>query len=251
MRVKESIIYGVNPVVEALNSKGIDRLLITEGCRNKRVQEIINRSRAAGISVQFQPRKAVERLAGTRQHQDVVAVRTALKYEMLENLVKKKVDPLLVLLDGVEDPRNLGAVARTAAAFGADGLVIPRRRSAGITAVAAKASAGGLEHLPVVRVTNLVRTLGWLKEKKFWVTGFEAAAKIPISQVDFQGPCALVFGGEGHGLHRLARKSCDRLASIPLGGKIPSLNISVAVGVVLHEVFRCRSNLNSSPRPRK
>ena len=250
MRDKESIIYGVNPVVEALNSQGIDRLLITEGCKNKRVQEIINRSRAAGITVQFQTRKAVERLAGTRQHQDVVAVRTTLKYAALENLVEGKVDPLLVLLDCVEDPRNLGAVARTAAAFGADGLVITRRRSAGITAVAAKASAGGLEHLPVARVTNLSRTLEWLKERKFWVTGFDATAKIPISQADFKGPCALVFGGEGHGLHRLARKSCDRLVSIPLGGKISSLNISVAVGVALHEVFRCRSNLNSSPRPK-
>ncbi len=250
IRKKESVVYGVNPVAEALRSQTVDYLLVSEGCKNRRVQEIIDRSRAAGISVRFQPRKAVERLAGTRQHQDVVAVRAARRYATLESLIEGKAAPLLIVLDSVEDPRNLGAVVRTAAALGVDGLIIPDRRAAGLTAVAAKAAAGGLEHLPVARVTNLARALEWLKEQNVWVTGFEAAAETVFTQADFRGPCALVFGGEGRGLRRLVRESCDRVVSIPLSGPIPSLNVSVAVAVALYEVLRRRGATDSEPKPK-
>ena len=247
---KDSVVYGVIPVAEALRSQAVDYLLVSEGCRNRRVQEIIDLSRAAGVSVRFQPRRAVERLAGTRQHQDVVAVRAARSYATLESLIEGKSAPLLIVLDGVEDPRNLGAVMRTAAALGVDGLIIPERRSAGLAAAAAKAAAGGLEYMPVARVTNLARAIEWLKAQNVWVTGFEAKAETSFTQADFRGPCALVFGGEGRGLRRLVRESCDRVVSIPLRGPIPSLNVSVAVAVALYEVLRRRSAPDSDPEPK-
>ena len=231
----------MNAVGEALRSRSVDYVVATEGRRNHRVQDLIDQCRAAGIPLRFRPRKALERLAQARQHQDIVAVCTSKTYATLESLVEGNPAPLLVVLDGVEDPRNLGAVMRTAAATGAAGLVIPERRSAGLSPAAAKASAGALEHLQVVRVTNLVRAIEWMKEKNIWVTGFEAQADTLYDQADFRGACALVFGGEGHGLRRLVRQSCDRLVSIPLRGPVSSLNVSVAAAVALYEALRQRT----------
>ena len=242
LRGKEenSFVYGIHAVTETLRSQTVDHLMVADGCGNRRVQDLVEACRTAGVPVRFCPRKALDRMAGTAGHQDVVAVCARRTYASLDSLVEGKTDPLLVVLDGVEDPRNLGAVGRTAAATGADGLIIPERRSASLSPVAAKASAGALERLPVARVKNLVRALEWLKEKNIWITGFDAEADRSYLEADFRGPCALVLGGEGRGLRRLVRRTCDHVVSIPLYGPVASLNVSVAAAVALYEAVRQR-----------
>jgi 23S rRNA (guanosine2251-2'-O)-methyltransferase len=218
----------------------VDHVLVTEGQYNARVQEIIDACRVAGISLRFAPRPTLERAAGSRQHQNVVAVCASRAYDKLESLLPPAERVLLVVLDGVEDPANLGAIARTAVAAGASGIVIPERRAAGLSPAVARAAAGALEHLKVARVTNLVRALMELKERQVWVYGFEAQAEKSYLDLDYRGACALVLGGEGHGLHRLVREACDELAYIPLRGPVSSLNVSVAAAVVLYEAVRQR-----------
>ncbi|HEY6290166.1 MAG TPA: 23S rRNA (guanosine(2251)-2'-O)-methyltransferase RlmB [Terriglobia bacterium] len=233
-------LYGINAVKEALGSRPVDYVLVAEGQRGPRVEEIIQLSRSRGVAVRFAPASAVERAAGTPQHQNVLAFCAAKAYDDLETLVQASPAPLLVVLDGVEDPANLGAVARTAVAAGADGIVVPERRAARLTPAVARTAAGALEHLKVARVTNLTRALNTLKEHNLWVFGFEAAARKSYLDLDYCTPCALVLGGEGQGLHRLVRETCDDLARIPLYGPVESLNVSVAAAVVLYEAARQR-----------
>jgi 23S rRNA (guanosine2251-2'-O)-methyltransferase len=234
------ILYGINAVRGALGSRPLDHILVAEGHHGSRLEEIIRSCRAQGIQLRFVPAAALERAAGTAQHQNVVALCAAKEYDDLEALVRAGSPSLVVALDGVEDPANLGAVARTAVAAGADGIVIPARRAAGLSSTVARAAAGALEHLKIARVTNLARALGELKEDNLWVFGFEAAATKSYLEIDYSVSCALVFGGEGHGLHRLTRESCDELARIPLYGPVQSLNVSVAAAVVLYEAARQR-----------
>ena len=234
-------LYGINAVKEALGARPIEYVLVAEGQHGPRVQEIIDASRAAGISVRFAPRRALDRAAGTAHHQNVVAMGSAKSYDELDSLLAAAgTPPLLVVLDGVEDPANLGAVVRTAVAAGAHGLVIPERRAAGLSPAVARAASGALEHLKIARAGNLVRTLVELKERNIWIYGFEAAAAKSYVDLDYSVPCALVLGGEGHGMHRLAREACDDIAHIPLHGPVQSLNVSVAAGVVLYEAVRQR-----------
>lgn len=234
-------IYGVNAVREALGARPVEYVLVTEGRHSRRVQEIIEACRAAGISLRFAPRPALERAAGTTQHQDVVAVCSAKAYDDLESLLRSRERPLLVVLDGVEDPGNLGAIVRTAVAAGTDGVIIPERRAAGLSPAVARAAAGALEHLKIARVPNLVRALVDLKERNVWVYGFEPQAQKSYLELDYSSACALVLGGEGRGLHRLVREACDDLAKIPLQGPVQSLNVSVAAGVLLYEAVRQRN----------
>ncbi len=233
-------VYGVNAVKEAIGARPLDYVLVTEGRRSPRVQQLIDACRAAGVQVRFAPRAALDRAAGAAHHQDVVAICPAKAYDNLETLVASSEQPLLVVLDGVEDPGNLGAILRTAVGAGVAGVVIPERRAAGLSAGVAKAAAGALEHARVARVTNLVRALVELKKQNLWVYGFEAQAEKSYLDLDYTGACAVVLGGEGRGLHRLVREACDELASIPLAGPVQSLNVSVAAGVVLYEAARQR-----------
>jgi 23S rRNA (guanosine2251-2'-O)-methyltransferase len=233
-------VYGIHAVREAVRLRPVEYVLVAQGQSSRRVQEIVDACRAAGISVRFVPRAALDREAGHARHQDVVAVCAARPYNSLDDLVGAGAAPLLVVLDGVEDPGNLGAVVRTAVAAGADGLVIPGRRAAGLSPAVARASAGALEHLRVARVTNLVRALVELKERGVWVYGFEPRAEKSYLDLDYRGSCALVLGGEARGLHRLVREACDVLARIPLHGPVESLNVSVAAAVVLYEAARQR-----------
>jgi 23S rRNA (guanosine2251-2'-O)-methyltransferase len=233
-------VFGINAVKEVLRARPIEYVLVVEGQHSPRVQEIIDASRGAGISLRFAPRPAVDRAAGTSHHQNVVAVCSAKAYDDLETLIRSSERPLLVALDGVEDPSNLGAVVRTAVAAGVDGVIIPERRAAGLSPAVARASAGALEHLKVARVTNLVRALVELKNQRVWIYGFEAKAEKSYLDLDYGCSCVLVLGGEGHGLHRLVREACDELAHIPLCGPVQSLNVSVAAGVVLYEAVRQR-----------
>ncbi|HEY9233359.1 MAG TPA: 23S rRNA (guanosine(2251)-2'-O)-methyltransferase RlmB, partial [Blastocatellia bacterium] len=187
-------------------------------------------------------RIALDRLAVGANHQGVIAIAAAASYtdedELLDRLTPQS---LLVLLDGVEDPHNLGAIIRTAECAGALAVVIPERRAAHVTEVVAKTAAGATEHLPIARVTNLANFIEKLKRHNVWVVGVEASGDMDYTRYDYAGAVALVFGGEGHGLHRLVRERCDVTVSIPLRGRITSLNVSVAVGVVLFEALRQRS----------
>jgi 23S rRNA (guanosine2251-2'-O)-methyltransferase len=232
-------LYGINAVKEAIHLRPVEYVMVTEGHHGPRVQEIIGACRAAGIPLRFAPPFALERVAGTPQHQHVVAVCSAKAYDDLTTLTSAE-SPLLIVLDGVQDPANLGAIVRTAVAAGANGVVIPERRAAGLSPAVARAAAGALEHMKVARVTNLVRTLVDLKERGIWVYGFEVQASKSYFDLDYSGACALVLGGEGRGLHRLAREACDDVAHIPLHGPVQSLNVSVAAGVVLYEAARQR-----------
>ena len=238
---KLEVIYGIHAVLEAVRSRPVDYLLVAQGQHNPSVQEIMDFCRARGIGLRFAPRPAVERAAGTAQHQNVVAVCTPRVYDELPALLKHSAPPLIVVLDGVEDPANLGAILRTAVAAGGVGVVIPERRAAGLSPAVARASAGALEHAKIARVPNLARALEEMKEGGVWVYGFEAQAGKSYLDLDYTQGCALVLGGEGAGLHRLVRQSCDELAGIPLRGPVPSLNVSVAAAIVIYEALRQRS----------
>jgi len=194
-------------------------------------------ARRASVPVRFEARAALDRLAGTPAHQGVVALGAAQKYADLDTVAAAE---LLVVLDGVEDPHNLGAIIRTAHAAGAGAVIIPERRAAGVTDVVAKAAAGALEHLPVTRVTNVNRTLEDLKQRGYWIYGLDEHGTEAYDRVDYAIPTAIVLGGEGKGLHEQVRKHCDTVVRIPMTGKISSLNVSVAAGVVLFEWRRRR-----------
>jgi 23S rRNA (guanosine2251-2'-O)-methyltransferase len=230
------ILSGIHPVAEALRAHHpLERVLIAQGAGGARLQEIIDLARRAAVPLRFEPRSALDRLAGTPAHQGVVALGAAKKYADLETAAAAS---LVVVLDGVEDPHNLGAIVRTAHAAGAGALIIPERRAAGVTDVVAKAAAGALEHLPMVRVTNINRALESLKERGFWIYGLDERGADVYTQVDYASPTAFVLGGEGKGLHEQVRQHCDLLVRIPMAGSISSLNVSVAAGVVLFEWLR-------------
>lgn len=247
-----NIICGINAVFEALagSSRHFDRLLVVKGIRNQRVSDVINRASQRGIPLRFEPREALDRLAAGVPHQGVIAVVSAKPVVELESVLEHARDPaLLLLLDGVEDPRNLGAILRTAEAAGVDGVVIPERHSVGLTETVARASAGGLEHVRVARVGNLTQAVEQLKQRGVWVVGFDAAGTERWDAVDYRRPVALVLGGEGRGIRRLVREHCDHLVSLPLFGHVGSLNVSVAAGVALYEVIRQRGVVPSHVRP--
>ena len=232
------ILSGIHPVAEALRSNHpLDRLLVAQGAGGARLQEIIDLARRAQVPVRFEPRSALDRLAGTSAHQGVVALGAARKYADIEVAGASE---LVVVLDGVEDPHNLGAIIRTAHAAGAGSVIIPERRAAGLTDVVAKAAAGAIEHLPVARVTNVNRALEELKQRGFWIYGLDERGTEDYTRVEYAWPTAFVLGGEGKGLHDQVRKHCDVLVRIPLAGKIGSLNVSVAAGIVLFEWKRRR-----------
>jgi 23S rRNA (guanosine2251-2'-O)-methyltransferase len=228
-----AVLSGIHPVTEALRAgRPLDRVLVAQGAGGPRVQAVVDLARQAEVPVRFEPRAALDRVAGTPAHQGVVALGAAKKYADLDAIPAAGI---LVVLDGVEDPHNLGAIIRTAHAAGAAGIVIPERRAAGVTDVVAKAAAGALEHLPVIRVTNINRTLEELKERGYWIYGLDERGAEDYDRVEFSTPTALVMGAEGKGLHAQVRKHCDVLVRIPMAGKISSLNVSVAAGIVLFE----------------
>jgi 23S rRNA (guanosine2251-2'-O)-methyltransferase len=227
------VLSGIHPVAEALRTgRPLDRVLVAQGAGGPRLQEIIDLARRASVAVRFEPRAALDRLAGTPAHQGVVAMGAAKKYSDLDDIRGAE---LVVVLDGVEDPHNLGAIVRTAHAAGAGAVVIPERRSATVTDVVAKAAAGALEHLPIVRVTNINRALEQLKEQEYWIYGLDEKGEKLYTSIEYSSPTVLVLGGEGHGLHEQVRKHCDQLVRIPMAGAISSLNVSVAAGVVRFE----------------
>lgn len=234
-------LYGIHTVREAIASRPIEYVLVAEGHRGPRVDEIIGLCRERGVSLRFAPRRALDRLTEGAHHQNVAAVCSARGYDQLETIADSARSPLLIALDEVEDPANLGAVLRTALAAGASGAIIPERRAAGLSPAAARAASGAIEHLKVARVTNLARALIGLKERNFWIYGFEPDSQKSYLDLDYTGACVVVLGGEGRGLRRLVRETCDALAAIPLYGPVESLNVAAASAVALYEAARQRN----------
>jgi len=227
-----AILSGIHPVVEALRAKRpLERVLVAKGAGGSRLQEVIDLARSTGTPVRFEERGALDRLAGVKSHQGVVALGAATRYSELEEVAPAS--KLLVVLDGVEDPHNLGAIIRTAHAAGAGAVVIGERRAAGLTDTVAKAAAGALEYLPVVRVANVNQTLRALKEMGYFVYGLDERGDQDYGSLDWNERSVIVLGAEGKGLHDLVKRNCDALVRIPMEGKIASLNVSVAAGIVL------------------
>lgn len=241
------VVYGVNPVRELLRGggEGLDELWLAEGARNAAVAEVERQARAAGARVKHAPRQKLDRLAGADRHQGVVAVLSAdFRYaevdEILAAAKERGESPLVVILDGVEDPQHLGAIARSAVALGAHGLIIPRDRATGVTGTVVKASAGVIERCLVARVVNISRTIDELKESGVWSVALAADGDRELGGMDLKGPTALVLGSEGEGVRALVKKTCDHVARIGMAGGVESLSVSAAASVALYEAARQR-----------
>ena len=233
---------GFHAVEEALAAgRALDRIVIARGRHGDRVEAVVQLAKSRGVPVRFEDRAQVDRLAGTCEHQGIAALAAAKPAVALEDLLRASDGRgLLVVLDGIEDPHNLGAIVRTSLAAGAQGVVIPERRAAGLSDTVERASAGALAHLPIARVKNLVRAMEEIKESGYWLVGLDEHAKKNYTEVDLKGQVGIVLGREGGGLHELTRKRCDFLVSLPTAGPVRSLNVSVAAGIVLFEAVRQR-----------
>ncbi len=241
--VSDSLIYGVLPVLEALraDSRRVERVAIAEGVREHRLNDIIELCREHSIAWNKIGRDRFESaLPAGVNHQGVYAVTASAAYSEVDDILEASAVPLIVVLDGVEDPRNLGAIVRTVECAGADGVIIPERRAVGLTDTVAKSSAGALAHVKVAKTTNLNRFIEDLKSRNIWVVGTCGEATASYTEWDWKQPSALILGNEGSGLHRLVAENCDTLVKIPMFGKVDSLNVSVAAGVILFEARRQR-----------
>ncbi len=240
------IIEGRNPVIEALRAgRPIIKVVLDRNTRGSAVAEILRLSREQGVPIQYVAGHIIGGQSATGTHQGVIAYGAAKDYVSLDDLLalsrEKNESPLYCVLDGIEDPQNLGAILRTAEATGFHGVVVRSRRAVGLTAAVVKASAGAIEYVPVARVANISQSIDALKRNNVWVIGIDMAGELDYGKIDFKLPTAIVIGSEGRGLAELVRKRCDSLAFIPMKGKIGSLNASVAAAVVMYEAFRQRS----------
>ncbi len=241
----DGIIEGRNAVIEALRSGvGIDKIYLQKGEADKALGHIASTARAAGAVVVEADRRKLDAMSRTHAHQGVIALAAVREYVSVESILEAAAEkgepPLIVVCDEISDPQNLGAIIRTAYCAGAHGVIIPKRRSAGLTAVVAKTSAGAVSHLPVARVPNIPTLLKDLKKQGVWVYGTAAGAAVSLYEADLRGPAAIVIGSEGEGMTRLAAENCDVLVSIPMKGQLNSLNASAAAAILLYEAVRQR-----------
>lgn len=244
MRYEELNIEGRNAVLEAFRSgKTIDKLFIQDGCHDGPIQSITREARKQDTIITYVAKERLDQMSVSGRHQGVIALGAAYAYAQVEELLlaaeEKGEPPFLILLDGIEDPHNLGAIIRTANLAGAHGVIIPKRRAAGLTSVVAKTSAGALNYTPVAKVTNLSATIEWLKEKGLWFVCADMGGE-SMYRLNLTGPIGLVIGNEGKGVGKLVKETCDMTASIPMKGNISSLNASVAAGVLCYEILRQR-----------
>ncbi|MFN2512174.1 MAG: 23S rRNA (guanosine(2251)-2'-O)-methyltransferase RlmB [Pyrinomonadaceae bacterium] len=246
---RDDKIYGLIPVLEALRAghRAIDSIAIAEGARHERLRDLLTLAKQANVPVHRVPRISLDRSLKETTHQGVVARTAAARYtdadELLEFVASRvgtEQQPLILGLDGIEDPRNFGAILRTAECAGVHGVFIPERRAVGLTDTVAKAAAGAVEYVPIARVSNLVRLIEQLKERNIWVVGAAAEGTLNYTDWDWILPSAIFLGSEGAGLHRLVRERCDTLVRIPVLGQLGSLNVSVAAGILLYEALRQR-----------
>jgi len=244
MRYEELTIEGRNTVLEAFRSgKTIDKLFVSDGCKDGPVQSIIREARKQDTIISFVAKERLDQMSETGKHQGVIAYAAAYEYAEVEDLLKaaeeKGEPPFLILLDGIEDPHNLGAILRTANLAGAHGLIIPKHRASGLTATVARTSAGAINYTPVAKVTNLSVTMEALKKRGLWFVCADMGGEV-MYRLNLKGPIGLVVGSEGSGVSRLVKEKCDMIASIPMKGNIDSLNASVAAGVLAYEIVRQR-----------
>lgn len=240
------MIEGRNAVIEAYRSgRTVDKLFVLDGCQDGPVRTIVREAKKHGSLISFVSRERLNQLTQTGKHQGVIAYAAAYDYSDIEDMFRlaseKGEDPFLILLDGIEDPHNLGAIIRTANVTGAHGVIIPKRRAVGLTATVAKTSAGALNYTPVAKVTNLAKTIDELKEKGMWFVCADMDGEM-MYDLNLTGPVGLVIGNEGEGVSRLVREKCDFIAGIPMKGEITSLNASVAGGILAYEIVRQRLN---------
>lgn len=240
-------IIGRNPVIEALRSgRDINKIWIAEGAAKGQVQIVLALAKENKVILQHAPKKKLDQLV-EGNHQGVIAQVAAYQYAELEDLFKvaekRNEDPFFLILDEIEDPHNLGSIMRTADATGAHGIIIPKRRAVGLTASVAKASTGAIEYIPVARVTNLSRTIDELKERGLWIAGTDAKGKTDYRNLDGKMPIGLVIGSEGKGMSRIIGEKCDFLITLPMVGKVTSLNASVAASLLMYEVYRKRNEI--------
>ncbi len=240
-----NIICGRNPVLEAIRSgREIDRLLVAHGVSGGSVAAIIAKCSQKGILIKEISSQKLDYYCGGANHQGVAVMFASQEYATLEDILalaeERGEKPFIIICDEIEDPHNLGAITRTAEAAGAHGIIIPKRRSASLNATVAKTAAGALEYMKVARVTNIANTIDTLKQKGIWVFGADMNGE-DYTKTDFDIPCALVIGNEGHGIGNLVAKKCDKIISLPMNGKINSLNASVAAGILMYEVVRKRN----------
>jgi len=240
------ILYGLHPVKESLlaGARQCHTLFLAQGRKGTEVDRLVDLAKSLGVEIKVVDRRLLARIAGTEKHQGVVGALSERRADTIETIFeqshKRGELPLILVLDGIEDPRNLGSMIRSAEAFGFHGVIVPKHRAARPTATVAKASSGALEHIPFVQVVNIAQTLEALKEKGVWVIGAETDSQKICWSFSFRGAIALVLGGEGKGIRPLVKKTCDEIVSIPMHGKIPSLNVAVACGILLYEVTRQR-----------
>ena len=241
---RHMLLYGRNPVIEALQGGRVSELLLARGVEDAFAEQVQALAREAGVRVRWSPRIELDQLAGTTQHQGVLAEVEDLAWATVDDILDRAEARgealLIVLLDGVTDPRNFGAIIRSAEVLGAHGVVVEERRSAPLSPVVAKTAAGATAHLPVAQTKNLPRLIDALKKEGVWIYGAAGEAAQDVSRTDFSGRAALVIGAEGEGMRRLVREKCDVLVSIPVRGEIQSLNASVAAGILLYEATRSR-----------
>ena len=252
------LLYGLHPVEEAIRSgnRRLESVVVARQRQDARLKSILDACHAAGIPVRLESKDQLTRMARTEAHQGVVAVVAERGYCGLQDLMRPRGEHLFLLaLDGVEDPHNLGALLRTADGAGVDGVILPERRAAAVNATVTKTSAGAAEHVRIARVTNLVRALEELKRQNVWCVGLDERGTQNYDSFDYRSNCVLVLGGEGGGLHELARRTCDHLLRIPMAGQISSLNVSVAGAVVMYEAARQRRGDSASaaavPNPKR
>ena len=242
----DGIIEGRNAVIEALRvDTPMDKIYIAKGETDKTLGHIASKARSAGIVVVEADRRKLDNMSRTHAHQGVIALAAVREYATVESILRSAADrgepPLLVVCDEISDPHNLGAILRTAECAGAHGVIIPKRRSVGLTAVVSKTSAGAVEYMPVARVGNLANTIRDLKQRGIWIYGTAADGRTDLYHADLRGPAAIVIGSEGQGMSRLVAESCDVLVSIPMKGRISSLNASAAAAILLYEAVRQRN----------
>lgn len=245
MEEVEGQLEGRNAIAEAIKSgRTIDKVFVADGDTDRSLQRLAAQAKEAGAVLVPVDRRKLDAMSTTRAHQGIIALAAAHDYctldDILEEAASRGQAPLIVICDELSDPHNLGAILRSAECAGAHGVVIPKRRSVGLTATVAKASAGAVEYMKVARVTNISAAIAELKEHGVWVYGTAAEGSIPMYQADLKGPAAIVIGNEGDGMSPLVRKNCDQMVSIPMNGRISSLNASAAASILLYEAVRQR-----------
>ena len=243
-KLQELKIEGRNAVLEAFRSgKPMDKVFLLDGCMDGPLKTIAREAKKHDTIINYVKKERLEQLSETGKHQGVIAMAAAYEYAKVEDILAKAEEkgepPFILLLDGIEDPHNLGAIIRTANLAGAHGVIIPKRRAVGLTATVAKTSAGALNYTPVAKVTNLTQTMKELKEKGMWFVGADMGGET-MYQLDLTGPIGVVIGSEGDGMSKLVKENCDFIASIPMKGDIDSLNASVAAGILAYEIVRQR-----------